>query len=343
MKKKLIVVLMVLCAATLLFACGSKDKEENVKKLIKVGKYKGLELEKQASIKVTDEDVEAAIRSDLQLLNKGISVNGPAALWDTVKIDYVGTLNGEAFEGGTAQDQELTLGSNSFIEGFEEGVVGHNVGDNFNLDLTFPESYHEATLAGQAVVFNVTLKSITRLPELTDELLPEIGTSAKTVKEYKKELKKSLQESNDESVKSSMQEVALAALAKNCKIKKYPESRVIRITKDLAYQESYGAIMNSLSIDDAIMQSQGMTVEEKVNELLKIELAVEYIAKKEKIKVSEKEYEEQTAKMATQYGESDVEGFIKSYETIYGEGYIKRMMLQEKVAAFIVDNSKEAK
>lgn len=334
MKKKWIIIPMTLCVMTLLFGCGGKSG-------IKVGKYKGLELEKIETAAITDEEVEAAIRTDLQALNKSTPVNGPAQMWDDVVIDYVGTLNGEAFEGGTDEDFTLSLGSNTFIDGFEEKIVGHSVGETFDIDLTFPESYGNATLAGQDVVFTITLDSISRLPELTDELLPEIGTSATTVAEYKEEVKKQLETSNEESRQASLQEAALTALVEICEVKTIPEEMLIRITKDLVYQESYGAIVNNLSIDDAVLQSQGMSVEEKVKELATKELAVEYIAEKEDLVVSEQEYEEQVTAMATSYGETDIDAFVTSYEMVYGEGYIKRMMLQEKVGAFLVENCKE--
>lgn len=344
MKKKLLLVLVAICTMFVLFGCGEdkEQKEEKVSKYVKVGKYEGLEIEKKDAIKVTDADVEAAIRTDLQTLGKSIEVTGPAKEGDTVTIDYVGKLNGEAFEGGTDTDAELTLGSNTFIDGFESGVVGHSVGETFDLELTFPADYGNE-LAGQKTVFTVTLKKIMSLPELTEELLPEIGTPAKTVKEYKELVRKNLEKSNKETAQTENQKLILKALSEKCEIKKYPESRLIRITKDLVYQESYGAIMNNTGIDQAVESSMGMSVEEKAKELLMIELAVEYIAEKEDIIVSEKEYDEKTAELATMYGETNVASFITSYETVYGEGYIKRMMLQEKVAAFLLKNCKEVK
>ncbi len=338
MKKKLLLVFVAICSMFVLFGCGD-EKEEKASKYVKVGKYDGLEIEKTDVIKVTDADVEAAIRTDLQTLKKSIEVTGPAKEGDTVTIDYVGKLNGEAFEGGTETNKELTLGSNEFIDGFEDGIVGHSVGETFDLELTFPADYGNE-LAGQKTVFTVTLKKIMSLPELTEELLPEIGTTAKTVKEYKELVRKNLEESNKEVAQSENQQLILKALLEKCEIKKYPESRLIRITKELVYQESYGAVMNDIGIDQAVQSSWGMSVEEKVNELLTMELAVEYIADKEDIVVSEKEYEEKMVEMA---GEADVASFITYYESFLGEGYFKRMMLQEKVAAFLLKNCKEVK
>jgi trigger factor len=339
MKKKILLVCLALGMVALAFGCGNEEKEGKAKDYVKVGKYKGLEIEEVSISKVTDADVEAAIRSDLQTLEQGTEVKGPAQLGDTTTIDYLGKINGVAFEGGEAKDHELTLGSGEFIEGFEEQVVGHNVGETFDINVTFPENYGNE-LAGKKAVFTINLKKIVRLPELTDDLLPKLGTKATTVKEYKELVNKELEESNKEVAQSKNQETVLKALVEKCEIKKYPTNRLIRITKELVYQESYGAIMNNLGIDQAVQQTHGKNVEEYAKDLLMTELAVEYIAEKEDIVVSEKEYEEKISELAAMYGETSVEGFVQSYESIYGEGYIKRMMLQEKVAAFLLKHAK---
>lgn len=344
MKKKLVLAgigFVVGCAITLaacLLIKGNND-EDKASKFAKVGKYKGLEVEFVSAIKVTDEDVEAAIRTDLQTLDKSTSVNGPAQDGDTVVMDYVGKVDGTAFEGGTDEDAELTLGSNTFIDGFEEAIVGHSVGEVFDINVTFPENYGNE-LAGKAAVFTITLKKINRLPELTEELLAELGTTAKTVEEYKKSVRENLEKSNEETADISNQQVVLDALLKVCKFKKYPTSRLIRVTKELVYQESYGAIMNNLSIDAAVEQSKGKGVEEAAKDELLIELAIEIIAEKEDLIISEEEYSAQCSDMAMMYGETNVTSFVQSYEMVYGDGYIKRMMLREKVANFLIDNAK---
>lgn len=351
MNKKLLLTIVVGCVlialACILFK-GSDDKEKvdntekKVSKLVKVGKYEGLTIEKVDPIKVTDEDVEAAIRTDLQTLDKSVSVNGPAQEGDTVTMNYVGKIDGVAFEGGTAEDAELTLGSNTYIDGFEDAIIGHSVGETFDINVTFPENYGNE-LAGQDAVFTITLKGINRLPELTEELLKELDTTAKTVDEYKKMVREDLEKSNQETADASNQQLVLAELLKVCKFKEIPTSRLIRVTKELVYQESYGAIMNNLSIDAAVEQNTGKSVEDAAKDALLLELAIEYIAEKEDIFVSEDEYTKQCTEMATMYGETDVTSFVQSYEMVYGEGYIKRMMLQEKVAAYLVKNCKVSK
>mgnify|MGYP000361561996 FL=1 len=140
-------------------------------------------------VEVTDTDVEDSINSTLQTKSTQNDITDrPAQEGDVVTIDYEGKKDGVAFDGGTAQDQQLELGSGSFIDGFEDGIVGHNIGETFDLNLTFPEDYKSEDLAGQAVVFTVTLDKISEVivPELTDELVAELLNPQRQLKITKK-------------------------------------------------------------------------------------------------------------------------------------------------------------
>ena len=190
MKKKLAVLAAGICALSL-FLTGCSGEISN--DYVTITKYKDVEIDKVDADAVSDNDVEAQINSVLQSKSTTTEVTDRAAqTGDTVTIDYEGKKDGVAFDGGTATDAQLTLGSGQFIDGFEDGVVGHNIGDTFDLDLTFPENYGNEDLAGQAVVFTVTLKGIsqTDVPELTDEFVQSVSDTSKTVEEYKKEIKK---------------------------------------------------------------------------------------------------------------------------------------------------------
>ena len=198
MKKKLAVLAAGICALSL-FLTGCSGEISN--DYVTITKYKGVEIDKVDADAVSDNDVEAQINSVLQSKSTTTEVTDRAAqTGDTVTIDYEGKKDGVAFDGGTATDAQLTLGSGQFIDGFEDGVVGHNIGDTFDLDLTFPENYGNEDLAGQAVVFTVTLKGIsqTDVPELTDEFVQSVSDTSKTVEEYKKEIKKSLKKNGKE-------------------------------------------------------------------------------------------------------------------------------------------------
>ena len=340
MKKKLILFLMIACTVCLFAGCGKKDKDKENKEPITVGSYKGLEIEKIAVTPVTDADVENDIRTTLQTLDSS-KVKGPAQMGDLTIIDYVGKMDGKEFQGGSAKDANLTLGSKTFIDGFEAGIVGHRAGETFDLPLTFPKDYKNTELAGKAVVFTVTLDQVIRIPELTDALLPELKTEAKTVAEYKELVKKDLQQKNEDSAKSQKQAAVLKALGKVAKVSEYPQDKLIRVTKDLVFAESYGAMVGGLTIDAAIYSSYGTTVDAIVKEQIAQEMAVEYVAEKEGLTISDKEYNDQISKMASAYGETNLNQFVQDFEMVYGQGYIKRMMLQEKVGAFLVKHCKE--
>ena len=224
MKKKLAVLAAGICALSLLLTgCSSEISNDYVT----ITKYKGVEIDKVDADAVSDNDVETQINSVLQSKSTTTEVTDRAAqTGDTVTIDYEGKKDGEAFKGGTATDAQLTLGSGQFIDGFEDGVVGHNIGDTFDLDLTFPENYGNEDLAGQAVVFTVTLKGIsqTDVPELTDEFVQSVSDTSKTVEEYKKEIKK-YSEKNQAKKTSRIQsrKIAWKAVLENTTVNKYPK------------------------------------------------------------------------------------------------------------------------
>ena len=206
MKKRFITIVAGICAMALLGGCaGSKGALSNDNITIK--KYKGLEVDKVETIAVTDEDVEMSIQSDLETLATKTDIKDrPAQLGDIAIIDFEGKKDGVAFEGGAGTDYELELGSGQFIDGFEDGVVGHNIGETFDLDLTFPENYSSEELAGQAVVFTVTLKGLQEkhVPELTVDILAQLESKATTNEEYRAQIRSDLKVSNQETAESTL-------------------------------------------------------------------------------------------------------------------------------------------
>ena len=214
MKKIIATLLTGICTMALLVGCGSAASNRN----IKISKYKGLEIEKVEAVEVTDAAVEESIKSDLEILATETEVTDrPAQMGDVTTIDFLGKHDGVAFAGGEGKDYELELGSGAFIDGFEEGIVGHSIGETFDLNLTFPDPYtRNPDLAGEEVVFTVTLKAIKgkNVPELTDDILSEIGTSATTVEEYKAEVKKHLEESNAKTAEENLKKAITALLTR---------------------------------------------------------------------------------------------------------------------------------
>lgn len=336
MKKRLTTIIAGICAVAMLGGCaGNAGALSNDN--IKIKQYKGLEIEKVEAIEVTDEDVELSIQSDLETIaTKTDITDRPAQLGDIATIDFEGKKDGVAFEGGAGTDYELELGSGQFIDGFEDGVVGHNIGETFDLDLTFPENYQSEELAGQAVVFTVTLKGLQEknVPELTVDVLSQLGTEAKTIEEYKAQIKSDLEKSNKESAESTLLASVWETLVENCEVKKFPEGMIDEYVADLKEQYSYYAQMYGMEIEEFFKQIFGMSAEEVAKTTATQELAMTLIAEKEDLTIEDKDYEAGVKDLASQYGYEDTEEFVKAY----GEDSIRKALLQEKVGNFLVEN-----
>ena len=202
MKKGLMVALAAIAVTVSVAGCGGDGKLSN--DYVTVNQYKGLEIAKVEKKEVSDDDVEQTIQSRLLSSGKtdGLTKDGAAEDGDWVNIDYTGTLDGVAFDGGTATGYDLELGSGSFIgasgdyQGFEDQIVGHNTGEEFDITVQFPENYQSSDLAGKPANFHIVLNKIYQkvTPELTDEWVANNSESSKTVDEYKEEVKNSLQE-----------------------------------------------------------------------------------------------------------------------------------------------------
>jgi len=340
MKRILSLMLVGIMTLTMLVGCGSVSNEN-----IKIKKYKGLEVEKVVAAEVTDEDVEASIKSDLETLATTEEIkNRPAQMGDIVVIDFVGKENGVEFEGGSGTDTRLELGTGTFIPGFEEGVVGKNIGQTFDLNLTFPKDYTPSPdMAGKAVVFTVTLKSITakHVPELTVDVLSKLGSTAKTIEEYKAQVKENLKDLNAKNAEDELKTKIKEALLEQSKVKDCPDKTLIEATKKLVFEESYAAYMSGINIDTYIMDTYEMSVELKAKEMAILDLAFDLIAKKEKISISTNEYETAVTQLAAEYDFTDKNEFVQSYEGIYGSDYIKDSLLEDKIMQFLIDNCKQ--
>lgn len=337
MKKRMMAALVGICTVAVVTGCGNKEISND--KII-INQYKGLEVEKVEPIEVTDADVEDSINSTLQTKSTENEITGrPVQEGDVVTIDYEGKKEGVAFEGGTAQDQQLEIGSGSFIDGFEDGIIGHNIGETFDLNLTFPEDYSSADMAGQAVVFTVTLDKISEVivPELTDELVAELSESAKTIDEYKKEVKEDLETSNKQAAESEQEQNVWDALMEQCKIEKYPKDKKKETIDNITTQ--YGSIAAMYGMDDVdafLEQTFGVTAEVMAENIIKQEYAVELIAEKENLKVTDEDYKKGLKDYAEQYGYTD----SAELEKAVGEKEVKRALLQDKVTDWLVDNCK---
>ncbi len=249
--KKLTAIALVACMSCAVAACGGKKddykndtrttfeilNELDMDSYITVGNYKGLKLEKTITI-ATQDDVEAEIEGLLETYPVEVTDRTEVKKGDTVKMDYVGRMDGEKFDGGSAEDATLVIGSGMFIDGFEDGLIGAVVGEECVLKLNFPDPYPNNTdLSGKAVEFTVTVKSIsTPLEEPTDEWVAKNIEGCSTVAEFRETIEKMLQEANDLTSESQLQYDAWAEVVESSTIHKYPEILVER-GKDLYKEE----------------------------------------------------------------------------------------------------------
>ena len=335
MKKKVLTVITVVLAAAALVGCSGEISND----MISISQYKGLEVEKVTPIEVTDAEVEASIQSTLYTLatRKEIA-SRPVQKGDLVTIDYLGKVDGVAFEGGADEDYDLEIGSGSFIDGFEDAIIGHNVGEVFDITVTFPEQY-TPELAGKEAVFTITLDKITEviLPELTDDLVKQLSSTATTVDEYKEEEKQNLQISNEASATSQMSQSVWQTLVANCTLKDYPEEDLNTILTSIEAQYGSSASYYGMGIDEFIKEYFGITMQDMAENLLKRDYAVQLIAEKEGLTLNVEEYEEGLAEFALQYGYSNA----AELEEMLGHDQVENMLLQRRVEEWLIENCKQ--
>ena len=278
-----------------------------VKPEVTLGEYKGIEIEK-VEAEVTDEDVEAELLNVQKQNARNIPVEDRAAkMDDEVTIDFEGFVDGEAFEGGKGENYQLTLGSHSFIDTFEDQIVGKNIGDEFDVNVTFPEDYQAADLAGKPAVFKCKLNGIneTELPELDDEFASEVS-EFDTMDEYKADIKATLQVKKEKAAKNTKEGLVIDKIIENASME-VPDP-MVETTKEQMVQEFAQQISyQGLSIEQ-YFQFTGMSKEKFLESAtpealrrIQSRLVLEAIAKAEDIQVTEEELEEELKKMAEMY------------------------------------------
>lgn len=347
--KKRIRVLLGVCTALMLTGCSGEISNDYVT----VSKYKGVEVTKQEKMTVTDQDVEDNIKSLREAEATYEEVTGRAAAnGDVANIDYVGKIDGVAFEGGTAEGADLTLGSNTFIDGFEAGIVGHNIGETFDLNLTFPDPYeNNPDYAGKPVVFTVTLNGLSAqiLPELTDEFIQKYSESAKTVEEYKKELKEQLQNNYDEYAKSALKEAVWSEIMDNqVEVNQYPKDKLKDMNERIQKQYEQRAEMYNMEFEEYLKSYLNMDVDtfnteksKAAKSQVKENLVCELIAEKAKIDLSDKALEKHYEKYAEDYGFESVEAMLTAFKEAGMNEDLKEMVSLEIVQEWLTENCKQ--
>ncbi len=274
---------------------------------VKLGEYKGLKVEKTV-IPVSDELIEAELMNLQERNARLVSVSDRAAqLDDTANIDFEGFADGVAFEGGKGEGFDLLLGSGQFIPGFEEQIVGHVVGDEFDVEVTFPTEYHAEELAGKPAVFKTKLNEIKvkELPEIDDEFAKDVS-EFDTLEELKANIKEVKGEEADKAAELDMENKLVAQVVEGMEAnipEAMYETRVDDMVNDFANRLSQQGLSIELYLQytQMDMESFRKTFREQAEEQVKIRLALEAIVKAEGITASDEEYEEELMKAATAY------------------------------------------
>ena len=312
---------------------------------VKLAEYKGVEIEK-VEVEVTDADVDAEIEKTRKENARKVEVTDRAAEnGDEVNINFEGFVDGVAFDGGKGEDYKLVLGSHSFIDTFEDQIVGKNIGDEFDVNVTFPEEYQEASLAGKPAVFKCKLNAITAeiLPELDDDFASDVS-EFETVAEYKEDVKKTLEVKKKDAAEKEKQSKVLEKLVETCEIDlpepmiKYNQEKMLSdFEQRLAYQglklEQY------LSITKQSREEMLEQVKPEAIKRIKTSLIVEAIANAENIEVSDEEVDKEIEKTASMY-QLDVEKF----KELAGEKELEAIKMDvkmNKALKLIADESKE--
>ena len=283
-----------------------------VKPEVTLGDYKGIEIDK-VEVEVTDEDVQAELLNVQKQNARNIPVEDRAAkMDDEVTIDFEGFIDGEAFEGGKGENYQLTLGSHSFIDTFEDQIVGKNIGEEFDVNVTFPEDYQADELAGKPAVFKCKLNGIkeTELPELDDEFASEVS-EFDTLDEYKADIKATLQVKKEKAAKNTKEGLVIDKIIENASME-IPDPMVDTTKEQMLNEFAQQLSYQGLSVDQ-YFQFTGMTKEKfletttpEAERRIKSRLVLEAIAKTEDIQVSEDELNDELKKMAEMY-QMDVE------------------------------------
>ncbi len=340
MKKRLLAIILGISMMASITGCGGNALSNE---MVSIEKYEGLKVEAVDTVEVTDKEVDESIAYTMEVTaaeyadEYGIK-DRAAQDGDTVFIDYSGKLDGVQFEGGTAEKQTLKLGSNSFIDGFEDAIIGHKPGETFDINVTFPENYGNEELNGQDVVFTIVFHSIVPT-EITDEIASILMGEDITVEEYKAQVKEDLEVSNEETAVADYENAVYRAFLENCKMKEYPEDELEQWKQVMEDSYSMYASYYGMETDEFLQAYYGTTAEELAKEQILFKYAVELVAEEQGMTLSLEDYEKAIEEQAIEFGYESAEEYEKAYNEYYGEGYLKNYILQEKVMSWLVENS----
>lgn len=322
--------------------------EVALKPEVTLGKYKGVKVDK-IDVDVTDDEVNAEIDKEREKNSRTVDITDRAVKnGDIATIDFEGFVDGVAFEGGKGEDYPLTIGSGAFIPGFEEALIGAEVGKETDVNVTFPEDYQAAELAGKAAVFKCTVKKLQekQLPDLDDDFVGEVSEESDTVDEYKAEVKKKLSDKKAADAKSAKEDAVIDAIIEDAKMD-IPDAMVD--TQQRQMLQDYAQRLQSQGISmEQYMQFTGLTTQALLDQIkpqalkrIQSRLVLEAVVAAENITATEEEFEEEAKTMGEVYQmEAD------KVKELLGENGKKQVMQDiciKKAVEFVVENAKEDK
>ena len=308
-----------------------------------LGKYKGVEI-KKIEYKVTDEDVEHELGHMQEHNSRLISVDDrPVEKGDIANINFEGFVDGVAFEGGKAENHDLEIGSNTFIPGFEDQIIGMKIDEEKDIQVKFPDEYFSKDLAGKDATFKVKVNEIKKkeLPTLDDEFAKDVS-EFDTLKELKESIKEKKQKENDDRAKYETEDAVIKAVCENVKVD-IPSGMIETETENMVKELEQRLAYQGLKLEQ-YLQMMGKTKEEmqkeyepQAVEAIKSRLTLEAVIKAEKIEVPDIDVEEKMKEMAKNYGRENDEEFMKNENV---RNYIKQGLESEKALEFLVKNAK---
>ena len=314
-----------------------------VKPEVTMGEYKGLEVE-AVKAEVSEEDLANELKKQQEMNGRLVAVEDRAIEdGDTAIIDFEGFVNGEAFEGGKGENHNLVIGSGSFIPGFEEQLIGKNIGENVEVNVTFPEPYQSADLAGKDAVFKVEVKGIKvkELPELDDEFAKDTS-EFDTIEELKNDIKAKMEESAKSQSEAATRDRVIDAVVANMTAEipdQMVEAEIDGMLQDFEYQLRYQGLdlEKYLEFTGSNMQTMRETMQDDALVRVRTSLTLETISKQENIEVTDEDLEKEFERLAEQQGQS-VEDVKKMFGT--QTEYMKASIETRKTVDFLVENTK---
>lgn len=313
---------------------------DSVEKYITIGEYKGMVLDNTVE-EVTDEDVENQVRENLKEKAEEVTAkNAVVETGDTVTINFVGTKDGVAFEGGTANNYDVTIGDGKMIPGFEDGIVGMKKGETKEVPVTFPEDYQKAEMAGVEAVFKITLQTFRRPPELTDEWAAA-NADVGTAEEYRASVRSQLEISAQAQAENSLRTTAWTTVYTNSEVMEYPQEDIDNAVAEFKRQAQNYAQQGNMELEEFV-ESQGVSMEDFEEQCLqyaqakvKQDLIIQGIMDAEGMTLEDEESLAIQDQLVQQYGSGDLAALIDTY----GQEAVDESIGLIRVENFIIANA----